>query len=136
MGEFEGPEAATGVKSGDELARVRENRPTPVRFAHIEGRVDDVVQSVTEWRIETAEQFGGVNSSLGELAGEVKGLATVVSNMAQRGDIVFRSQTEVGTAKELDKIDAKKNRREFWTKIVIGAVGGGGVLEVLHRIFG
>lgn len=118
-------EPVTGNYEGEALRLARSRRPTPERIEHLEDRVDDVVTTIGEWRAEVGQQLGGVSGAIGALAGEVRGLRTVVETASHHDRITFKSQVEVETAQELDVIDKRKTRRRWVTaaiKIIPGAI--------------
>jgi hypothetical protein len=137
-------EELTGNYKGEELERRRALRPTDQRVAHLETRVDGVISDIGEMRAEVASGMGKIVGSVGELAGEVKGLAMVVANQGQREHATYKAtleidtaekkaevevdtatkkaEVEVYTAKEKDEIDAKKESRSRTTKIIAGVI--------------
>jgi len=148
---FAAEEELTGNHEGEELQRLRALRPTDLRFAHIEKRVDKAVGEIGEIRgeigeirAEVAVGMGKIVGSVGELAGEVKGLAMVVANQGQREHATYKAtleidtaekkaefevdtaekkaEVEVGVAKKKDEIDAKKESRSRTTKIIAGVI--------------
>lgn len=146
-----GTEELTGNYKGEELERLRSLRPTDLRFAHLEGRVDNAFNELGEIRAEIGEVRGEVDSGLGsvraeiatglgkiaggmgELAGEMKGLARVVEDQGKRHHATFtatldvdtaakKAGIEVGAAVQKDEIDAKKEKRTRATKIIAGVI--------------
>jgi len=137
-------EELTGNYKGEELAGRRALRPTDQRVAHLETRVDGVISDIGDMRAEVASGMGKIVGSVGELAGEVKGLAMVVANQGQREHATYKAtleidtaekkaevevdtatkkaEVEVGVAKEKDEIDAKKESRSRTTKIIAGVI--------------
>jgi hypothetical protein len=142
-------EEITGNYEGDALLQARAARDPEERFAHIEGRVDAVVSTIGEMRVEVAENIGAMTGAVGALTGEVRGLATVVQNLSQRDHVTFTRTIEVDTAKKVAEVeveaakkvaavedgkDARKHRRERITKvvgIVAGLLSSGAVLHWL-----
>lgn len=146
IGEFETPQEDTGNYRGPELAEkrqeIRGKRDTKERVSRVEERTDRLDDKLTEyrqevngWRLETTTQIGGLTGAVGTLAGEVSGLKTVIQDARANNQLITKANIEVGTAKELDKLDARKNRRERWTKAFGFVAGGAGVWELIHRLF-
>lgn len=112
----------TGVHTGEALAEARARRPTDVRFAHIEGRLD-----------ETAKTANATALAVAGMAGELKVLPELVdmikqsaARAEQREHVTFTSQVQVDTAGRLatiaDTADARRTRRALVAKVVAGAV--------------
>jgi hypothetical protein len=123
-------EDATGVISGPDLDAVRERRPTPVRFKHVEDKLDD-----------HANRLGRVEVAVAGLAGEMKIFPKLTETMErsivalqQRDQVTFDAHMTVGTAKALDKIEVKKWKRGLFGSLVAAAIAGGGAL--LHYLAG
>lgn len=110
-------EELTGRCEGEELAKKRANRPTGQRVAHLETRVDGVVETIAEWRVEVSTEIGKVVAAVGSLAGEVKGLATVVGDSRQREHVTFTAKVDVDKNNQLSDIDvaAKRETAEIET---------------------
>lgn len=129
----------TGVLQGEELRTERANRPTPIRFEHIEGRLDEQGAEIKALRgemKETREVVAGLRGELAVMPSLVDTLKSALASANERATFKVKGEVEVGTAQELDKLDARKARRERWSKIIGGGVGGAGILELLHRLFG
>ena len=88
-----------------------------------------------------------VSGAVGKLDGQEKLLTetlSIVKKAADREHVTFTATVDVDRAKELakvdidkeeklDTIDAKKKKREAILKVV-AFVGGGGIIELLHRL--
>jgi hypothetical protein len=149
-------EDCTGKYEGEELAAHRAKRPTPMRLGHVEERVDGVVASIGELRADVAnelasvktkvaEELGSVKEKFGELSGEFSGLKTVILDGRAREHSKFKATLEVDTAeqiadvkireaKDIDKVAARKAKRELWLKVIGIAIAGGGVFEVIKAL--
>jgi hypothetical protein len=134
-------EELTGQYEGEELERARARRPTPSRFRHLEGRadklesrVDKLSSDVSELRVELSEEMSGVKAGMGELAGEVRGLAIVIKDAASRSHVTFTSKVEVDTAEQVDNIDARKGKRDLWLKGFGLLLTGGVAAKILHAL--
>lgn len=135
---------ATGVVFGDDLKKARRRRSPSERTEHLEDRVDDLEAMIQNGRVETATQFGQVNTALGRLVGAIEGLKTVVSTMVQRGQVDYAAHAEITKTKEItqitvdgaqqvDKIDERKTSRKMKAAFV---AGGAALVEIIHRIVG
>ena len=131
-------EETTGVVSGDELRKKRATRPPEKRFEHIEDRVDEHGAHL----VNQGERLGKVEVQVATLNGKMEILPRLTDTMERsivelqkRDHQTFVQKTTVETAMTLDGIDQKKNRRERITKL-FGMLGlGGGIVEVIHRLF-
>lgn len=121
------PDEITGRVDGDELDRLRSMREPEDRMARIEKKQDRFDREQLELKVYFAEELGGVRAEVGGLAGEVAGLSTLIKT-------AYPATVQVDTAKKMDKIAAKKSKRDFWFKIITAAVTGTGITEVLHRL--
>lgn len=108
----------TGVVDGDELRAARARRPTPQRIAHLEERQDETVRMIAEWRAEFASNMGNLTAQVGSLAGEVRGLATVVTDSRERERVAFRAQTETSAHATRSKWDLAKT-----ALAIVGTIG-------------
>lgn len=124
----------TGNHSGDDLRELRSRRPTGLRLELLEEKHDHLAAAVTDMHLETTAEFGDIKATLGEVAGAVKGLTTVVENSLKRDHVTFSARVEVDKAGALDVIDAKKSKRELYAKLVGSAASGGILFEILHRL--
>jgi len=147
------PDEITGQYEGEQLEEMRARRAeqspetsiTKLEKKHdaLAGQVGGLSQSFTDFRVEHAEQMGGMQAAFGTLAGEVKGLATVVKDNRDKDHLTFTAKVDVDRAKhisdvnvkqaeDIDRIAARKARREFWFKIGAAILGGGVLGKLLH----
>jgi polyisoprenoid-binding protein YceI len=127
-------EELTGQYEGEELERARARRPTPSRFRHLEGRVDKLTEDVSDLRVEVSSEMSDVKAGMGELAGEVRGLAIVIKDAASRSHVTFTSKVEVDTAEKVDSIDARKGKRDLWLKGAGLLLTGGVAAKILQAL--
>lgn len=105
---------ATGVLVGAALDEARDDREPLDRIRHLEKRQDRasdahdaLAGTVTEFRVETAEQFGDVKTAVAGVAGQLEGLSAHLERLARRDQATFD-----------DGLDAKKARRRWWIEVV------------------
>jgi hypothetical protein len=153
-------EPATGVVDGPELKAVRERRPTDVRIAHLEGRLDAVQAEAKAGDAATNAKLDALKddvyetkAAIGELGGQLNGqdrvleiIARDVKHISEREQITI---TALGTAKvrieEAKQIagvneasDVKKARRARTTAAIVAITGaaGTGVGFFIHWLAG
>ena len=140
--EFAEPEPGTGVVEGDDLARVRASRPTPVRFRKLEEKAD-----------EHGERLGKVEQTVADINGQMKIFPRLVDTMEasikalqNREHVTLTAQVEIDKARQLDAIDAgkdnrkdtmsaRKTRRWLVAKVVAGVVAVASSGAFLHWLF-
>jgi hypothetical protein len=141
-------------KRHDELKRdVKDVR------TELKGEVTEVRKDVKELSGQMAEVRKDVGGANGKLDGQEKLLTEVlgvVKKSAERDHVAFTAKVDVEKAHELAKVEVskaeglalvevnkeqgldtvagRKVRRETLAKIVGGIVGGGGIVELLHRL--
>ncbi len=142
-------EEVTGQHSGEELRKMRARRTTgervdrlEVKHDHSDAKIDAHGERIGKLEVVVAD-FGGQMKILPDLVDTMK---SATNALQRREDVTFTAKVgvhsaqaleeiEVGKAGKLDVIHAKQTRRERWTKILGIAAGGGGLIEILHRIF-
>lgn len=143
----------TGRYEGEELEQMRAMRAESapeVSLTKLEKKHDALAievgglsKSVTDMRVEHAEQMGDMRGAIGDLAGEVKGLAVVVKADRDKDHLTFTAKVDVDRAKhisdvnvqqaeKLDSIAARKAKRDFYLKILAAILGGGVLGKILH----
>jgi DNA repair exonuclease SbcCD ATPase subunit len=141
-------------KRHDELKRdVKEVRE------ELKDDVKDVRKDVKELSGQVGNLRKDVGGAVGKLEGQEKVLGEMlglVKKAAEREHVTFTAKVDVEKANELAKVEvtkaeglakvevskeqgldtvaAKKVRRDTLAKIVGGVVGGGGLVEMLHRL--
>lgn len=126
----------TGVHTGKQLADRRALRPTDVRFAHIEERLD-----------ETARTANATAVAVAGMAGELKVLPELVDMIKQSADranqrehVTFTAQVDVDKAGRLatiaDTADSRRARRKLIGTVVAGIIGSGGIGALIHYLLG
>lgn len=110
----------------EERREIRSKRGTDERIGRLEEKHDALHSTLTETRIVVAEMSGKLDV-LPQLVDAVRGMA---DRSAAREHVTFTAQVDVDKARQLDNIDAKKDKRKLYMQIA-GAVLGGGVLMKL-----
>lgn len=125
----------------------------------LKGDVKDVRKDVKELSGHVGDLRKDVGGAVGKLEGQEKVLGEMlglVKKSAEREHVTFTAKVDVEKANELAKVEvtkaeglakvevnkeqgldtvaAKKLRRDTVAKIVGGIVGGGGIVEALHRL--
>jgi bifunctional N-acetylglucosamine-1-phosphate-uridyltransferase/glucosamine-1-phosphate-acetyltransferase GlmU-like protein len=157
-----GGEEITGRYEGEELEERRAQRPPDERFGRLEKKHDELKQDVEKKHDDLKKdvsdvrsdvkvlsgQFGdmrsAVSGAVGKLDGQEKLLTETLTLVrkthdreADREHVTFTATVDVDRAKELAKVDvfdAKKKKREMVMKGVGLIAGGGGLIELLHRL--
>ena len=118
-------EETTGVIDGVELERVRERRPTPERFKALEVTKDEHTAQISALE-KSHLQLAAV---VGEVVGQLKVLPKLFENLEKAVDRMADERKS-----ERDEAgDIRKTRRERITLALKGIVGGGALIEAIHR---
>lgn len=112
-------EDITSQYEGDELRAKRAKRPTKERIGRLETKHDELAQVVTEMRVEVASMSG----KLDVLPRLVDAVQSATEQAASREQ-----------SKREDDLDERKNTRERVTKVIAFVLGGGFLMELIHRL--
>lgn len=140
-------EEDSGVYEGEELARIRANRPTPVRFRKLEAHYDslskEVVALVTKQNdialsvSEIKQDVKQVVASNAEVIGSFETFMRMQTAPRSHHDSITRVAKETTTVTLAERVldeHAKTTgfRRDMWLKIVGGVISAGGLGALIH----
>lgn len=126
-------EDITGRHEGEELARLRARRETKDRLARLEVKHDELANAVGETRVAVARVEGQLEV-LPELVTEVRDAARIAREREHIRDV---SIINVEQAKQLDRVEARRDWRKLVVALVSSAVGGGLLWEAIkHLVWG
>jgi hypothetical protein len=126
-------EEVTGRHEGDDLYDARKARAEadPAgRIALLEADHKSLAADVSGMKLSIVRIEGHQETGNAKLEGIQKSL----DQLSQREHIKFTATVDVDKARELDTIEAKKDKRKLWLQIVGIFTSGGLVFELLHRL--
>lgn len=135
----EADQPATGVHEGEDLRRIRAQRPTPYRLERLEDKHDETRRDVADLR----ESVGRIEGKLDVLPQLVEAVQKSADRANQREQVTFTASVEVDKAKKLDDIkavdDVRTTTRMKWElagKVLALLAGGGVIGEIIHKAVG
>lgn len=124
------PDDVTDRYEGEELLEMREIRAGQYPAK----RIAKLETDLYDFKLAVTSKMGEVVGAIGELTGEVKGLATVVQSNLQREQITFNANVDVAKRDAIDAVDARKAKRDAWIKLGVALITGGAIGKFLHML--
>jgi len=104
----------TGVVEGEDLRRIRAQRPTAMRLERLEDKHDETRRDVADLR----ESVGRVEGKLDVLPQLVAAVKEASDRANQREQVTFTASVEVDKAQKLGRVSAKLLDKELGLKVV------------------